>query len=91
MGRIRDQFLNQEPTFETRLIYSMYTNKYDDNAEEAWGYLDSAKICLEGNKSIDELQALLEASTGSDNYEKGFRQAIKDYIKQEKSREVTNE
>ena len=91
MGRIRDQFLNQEPTFETRLIYSMYTNKYDDNAEEAWGYLDSAKICLEGNKSIEELQALLEASTGSDNYEKGFRQAIKDYIKQEKSREVTNE
>ena len=83
MGRIRDQFLNQEPTFETRLIYSMYTNKYDDNAEEAWGYLDSAKICLEGNKSIEELQALLEVSTGSDNYEKGFRQAIKDYIKQE--------
>ena len=89
--RIRDSFLNQEPTFETRLIYSMYTNKYDDNAEEAWGYLDSAKICLEGNKSIEELQALLEASTGSDNYEKGFRQAIKDYIKQEKSRGVTNE
>ena len=83
MGRIRDQFLNQEPTFESRMLYAMYTNKYDDNAEEAWGYLDSAKICLEGNKSIEELQALLEASTDSDNYEKGFRQAIKDYIKQE--------
>ena len=82
MGRIRDQFLNQEPTFETRLIYSMYTNKYDDNAEEAWGYLDSAKICLEGNKSIEELQTLLEASTGSDSYDKGYRQAIKDFIKQ---------
>ena len=81
--RIRDSFLNKEPTFESRLLYSMYTNKYDDNAEEAWGYLDSAKICLEGNKSIEELQALLEASTSSDNYEKGFRQAIKDYIKQE--------
>ena len=70
MGRIRDQFLNQEPTFESRMLYAMYTNKYDDNAEEAWGYLDSAKICLEGNKSIEELQALLEASTDSDNYEK---------------------
>ena len=81
--RIRDSFLNQEPTFETRLLYSMYTNKYDDNAEEAYGYLDGGKICLEGNKSIDELQALLEASTSSDSYEKGFRQAIKDYIKQE--------
>ena len=83
MGRIRDQFLNQEPTFETRLLYSMYTNKYDDNAEEAWGYLDGSKICLEGNKSIEELQALLEVSTGSDSYDKGHRQAIKDYIKQE--------
>ena len=83
MGRIRDQFLNQKPTFETRMLYAMYTNKYDDNAEEAWGYLDGSKICLEGNKSIEELQALLEASTSSDNYEKGFRQAIKDYIKQE--------
>ena len=83
MGRIRDQFLNQEPTFETRLLYSMYTNKYDDNAEEAYGYLDGGKICLEGNKSIDELQALLETSTSPDSYDKGFRQAIKDYIKQE--------
>ena len=83
MGRIRDQFLNQEPTFESRLLYSMYTNKYDDNAEEAWGYLDGSKICLEGNKSIEELQASLEASTSSDIYEKGFRQAIKDYIEQE--------
>ena len=81
--RIRDSFLNKEPTFETRLLYSMYTNKYDDNAEEAYGYLDGGKICLEGNKSIEELQALLEASTSSDNYDKGFRQAIKDYIKQE--------
>ena len=81
--RIRDSFLNQEPTFETRMLYAMYTNKYDDNAEEAYGYLDGGKICLEGNKSIEELQALLEASTDSDNYEKGFRQAIKDYIKQE--------
>ena len=83
MGRIRDQFLNQEPTFESRLLYSMYTNKYDDNAEEAYGYLDGSKICLEGNKSIEELQTLLEASTNSDSYDKGFRQAIKDYIKQE--------
>ena len=81
--RIRDSFLNKEPTFETRLLYSMYTNKYDDNAEEAYGYLDGGKICLEGNKSIEELQALLEASTSPDSYEKGFRQAIKDYIKQE--------
>ena len=81
--RIWDSFLNQEPSFERRMLYAMYTNKYDDNAEEAWAYLDGAKICLEGNKSIEELQALLEASTSADSYDKGLRQAIKDYIKQE--------
>ena len=91
MGRIRDQFLNQEPTFESRMLYAMYTNKYDDNAEEAYGYLDGGKICLEGNKSIEELKDLLEASTGSDSYDKGYRQAIKDFIQQEKTKEVTNE
>lgn len=36
--RIRDSYLNQEPTFENKLLYAMYTNKYDDNAEEAWGF-----------------------------------------------------
>ena len=36
--RIRDSFLNQEPTFESRMLYAMYTNKYDDNAESAWAY-----------------------------------------------------
>ena len=91
MHRITDNFYSEKPTFETRLLFAQLLSPYDVYAESKYGYLDGSKICLEGNKSIEELQALLEASTGSDNYEKGFRQAIKDYIKQEKSREVTNE
>ena len=83
MHRITDNFYSEKPTFETRLLFAQLLSPYDVYAESKYGYLDGSKICLEGNKSIEELQALLEASTGSDNYEKGFRQAIKDYIKQE--------
>ena len=94
MGRIRDQFLNQEPTFESRLLYSMYTNKYDDNAEEAWGYLDGAKECLEGYKPIEELEEYINEFEASqdviDEYDKAFIQAYRDFIKQE-TKEVTNE
>ena len=95
MGRIRDQFLNQEPTFESRMLYAMYTNKYDDNAEEAWGYLDGAKECLEGYKPIEELEEYINEFEASqdviDEYDSSYIQAYRDYIKQEKSREVTNE
>ena len=95
MGRIRDQFLNQEPTFESRMLYAMYTNKYDDNAEEAWGYLDGAKECLEGYKPIEELEEYINEFEASqdviDEYDSSYIQAYRDFIKQEKSREVTNE
>lgn len=45
--RLRDSFLKQEPTFETRILYAMFTNSYDDNAENAQGYLDAAQECME--------------------------------------------
>ena len=83
MHRITDNFYSEKPTFETRLLFAQLLSPYDVYAESKYGYLDGAKICLEGNKSIEELQALLEVSTGSDSYDKGHRQAIKDYIKQE--------
>ena len=93
--RIRDSFLNKEPTFETRLLYSMYTNKYDDNAEEAWGYLDGAKECLEGYKPIEELEEYINEFEASqdviDEYDSSYIQAYRDFIKQEKTKEVTNE
>lgn len=51
----------------------------------AIGYKDGAEACL-SNKSKEELEALYEASMTSEDYntdyEKGFRSAIKDYIKE---------
>lgn len=93
--RIRDSFLNKEPTFETRLLYSMYTNKYDDNAEEAWAYLDAAKELLESYKPIEELEEYINEFEASqdviDEYDSSYIQAYRDFIKQEKTKEVTNE
>ena len=87
MGRIRDQFLNQEPTFESRMLYAMYTNKYDDNAEEAWAYLDAAKELLESYKPIEELEEYINEFEASqdviDEYDKAYILAYRDFIKQE--------
>ena len=75
--RIRDSYLNQEPTFENKLLYAMYTNKYDDNAEEAWGFIDGARECLDSPLTI---------------YDRGYLQAYRDFVKQEKTKECeTNE
>ena len=93
--RIRDSFLNQEPTFESRMLYAMYTNKYDDNAEEAWAYLDAAKELLESYKPIEELEEYINEFEASqdviDEYDKAYILAYRDFIKQEKLKEVTNE
>lgn len=93
--RIRDSFLNQEPTFETRMLYAMYTNKYDDNAEEAWGYLAAAEELMGDNKSIEELEEYMQQYEKDNSplteYDKSYLLAYKDFIKQEKSRGVTNE
>lgn len=94
--RIRDSYLNQEPTFENKLLYAMCTNKYDDNAEEAWGFIDAAKECLEGYKPIEELEEYVKQyeidNSPLDEYDLSYCLAIKDFIKQEKLKECgTNE
>lgn len=93
--RIRDTFLGEIPNFENRLLYAMYTNKYDDNAESAWGYIDASKELLETYKPIEELEDYInefEVSQDTlDEYDKAYVQAYRDYIKQEKKESVTNE
>ena len=88
--RIRDSYLNQEPTFENKLLYAMYTNKYDDNAEEAWGFIDGARECLEGYKPIEELEEYVKQyeidNSPLDEYDLSYCLAIKDFIKQEEKK-----
>ena len=85
-SKARDIFSLNVPSFENKLFYCRFVSKYHDDYEMAVGYEDGAEACL-NNKSKAELEALYEASMTSEDYntdyEKGYRSAIKDYLKGE--------
>ena len=84
-SKARDIARLNTPSFENKLFYCQFVSKYHDDYEMAAGYEDGAEVCL-SNKSKEELEALYEASMVSEDYntdyEKGYRSAIKDYIKE---------
>ena len=83
-SKARDIARLNTPSFENKLFYCRFVSKYHDDYEMAAGYEDGAEVCL-NNKSKEELEALYRASEASKDhntdYEKGFRSAIKDFIK----------
>ena len=83
-SKARDIFSLNTPSFENKLFYCRFVSKYHDDYEMAAGYEDGAEACL-NNLSRDKLEALYRASEASEDhntdYEKGFRSAIKDFIK----------
>ena len=85
-SKARDIARLNTPSFENKLFYCRFVGKYHDDYEMAVGYEDGAEACL-NNKSKEELEALYEASMTSEDYntdyEKGYRSAIKDYLKGE--------
>ena len=85
-SKARDIFSLNTPSFENKLFYCRFVSKYHDDYEMSIGYKDGAEACL-NNKSRKELEALYEASMTSEDcntdYEKGYRSAIKDYLKGE--------
>lgn len=90
-----DYILNQEPTFETRLLFAQLLSPYDTYSDSKFGYLDASKELLETYKPIEELEDYInefEVSQDTlDEYDRAYVQAYRDYIKQEKTKEVTNE
>ena len=84
-SKARDIARLNTPSFENKLFYCCFVSKYHDDYEMAAGYEDGAKACL-SNESKAELEALYRASEASEDggseYEKGFRSAIKDYLKE---------
>ena len=83
-SKARDIARLNTPSFENKLFYCRFVSKYHDDYEMAAGYEDGAEACL-SNKSKEELETLYRASEASEDhntdYEKGFRSAIKDFIK----------
>lgn len=88
-------FRNSEPTFQTRLLYAELSSPYDLYADSKWGYIDAAKELLESYKPIEELEEYINEFEASqdviDEYDKAYILAYRDFIKQEKTKEVTNE
>ena len=84
-SKARDIARANPPSFENKLFYCQFVSKYHDDYEMSIGYKDGAEACL-NNKSKEELEALYEASMTSEDYntdyEKGYRSAIKDYLKE---------
>ena len=82
--QIRDLYLDQKPTFESRLLYAMFTYRDDVDSSSADGYIDGARELLEGYKPIDELKAYIdgyEAAEGNNTeYDKAFILDYSDYI-----------
>lgn len=88
-------FRQQEGTFENRLLYAQLSSAYDCNADSKWGYIDGAKQCLDSYKPIEELEEYIKQyevdNSPLDEYDKAYVLSYKDYIKQEQTKEVTNE
>ena len=84
-SKARDIARTNPPSFQNKLFYCRFVSKYHEDYEMSKGYEDGAEVCL-NIYSKEELEALYEASRASEDYntdyEKGYRSAIKDYIKE---------
>ena len=84
-SKARDIARLNTPSFENKLFYCRFVGKYHDDYEMAAGYEDGAEACM-NNLSRDKLEVLYVLSRAlkdsESEYEKGFRSAIKDYLKE---------
>ena len=92
-----DNFYGSEPTFDNRKLFAKLLSPYDIHYDYAAGYKDAVREIEESNKTLEDIElyinTFIEISRNIqvDNYELGYRQAYKDYIKQEMKESATNE
>ena len=92
-----DNFYGSEPTFDNRKLFAQLLSPYDIHYDYAAGYKDAVREIEESNKTLEDIElyinTFIEISRNIqvDNYELGYRQAYKDYIKQEMKESATNE
>ncbi len=92
-----DNFYGSEPTFNNRKLFAQLLSPYDIHYDYAAGYKDAVREIEESNKTLEDIElyinTFIEISRNIqvDNYELGYRQAYKDYIKQEMKESATNE
>ena len=95
--KVTDNFYGSDPNYENRKLFAQLLSPYDVDYDYAAGYKDAVREIEESNKTIEDtelyINTIIEISKDIpiDDYEVGYRQAYKDYIKQEMKESATNE
>lgn len=95
--KVTDNFYGSNPNYENRKLFAQLLSPYDIHYDYAAGYKDAVREIEESNKTVEDIElyinTFIEISRNIqvDNYELGYRQAYKDYIKQEQKESATNE
>ena len=92
-----DNFYGSEPTFNNRKLFAQLLSPYDIHYDYAAGYKDAVREIEESNKTLEDIELYINTfieisrNVPVNDYELGYRQAYKDYIKQEMKESATNE
>ena len=92
-----DNFYGSEPTFDNRKLFAQLLSPYDIHYDFAAGYKDAVREIEESNKTVEDIKLYIDTfieiskDVPIDDYEMGYRQAYKDFIKHEMKESATNE
>lgn len=95
--KVTDNFYGSNPNYENRKLFAKLLSPYDVDYDYAAGYKDAVREIEESNKTIEDTKLYIDTfidisrDIQIDDYEIGYRQAYKDFIKQEMKESVTNE
>ena len=95
--KVTDNFYGSNPNYENRKLFAQLLSPYDVDYDYAAGYKDAVREIEESNKTIEDTKLYIDTfidisrDIQIDDYEIGYRQAYKDYIKQEMKESATNE
>ena len=95
--KVTDNFYGSNPNYENRKLFAQLLSPYDVDYDYAAGYKDAVREIEESNKTIEDTKLYIDTfidisrDIQIDDYKIGYRQAYKDFIKQEMKESVTNE
>ena len=95
--KVTNNFYGSDPNYENRKLFAQLLNPYDIYSEFASGYKDGVREIEESIKSIEDIKSYIDTfieiskDVAKDDYELGYIQAYKDFIKQEMKESATNE
>ena len=95
--KVTDNFYGSNPNYENRKLFAQLLSPYDIHYDFAAGYKDAVSEIEESYKTLEDIELYINAfieirrNVPVNDYELGYRQAYKDYIKQEQKESATNE